>query len=70
MASDADVMRFSGMTVNERLHEAKLLDVFDRACRARERDEILRLLLEVHLTPADAASSADAILKDPKRYGY
>lgn len=60
--------RYSAMTINERLAEADLLDAFDIAAKARDREAMLHLLAEVAV--ADPASTADQILKDPERYGY
>ena len=40
-----------GMTVNERLFENGLLTEFDAACRRREGQEMVRLLLKVQLSP-------------------
>lgn len=59
---------YSAMTVNERLAEAGLLEAFDNAAIARNREAMLRLLSEVAVD--DPASTADPILNDPKRYGY
>jgi hypothetical protein len=59
---------YSGMTVNERLVEAGLLEAFGIAAKARNREAMLRLLAQVAV--ADPASTADPILNDPKRYGY
>jgi hypothetical protein len=56
------------MTVNERLFDAGLTDAFDAAARARDRAEMIRLLIEVDVE--DAAWSADTILKRPEPYGY
>ncbi len=60
--------RYAGMTVNERLFEAGLLEAFDTAAKARERSEMIRILN--HVDVADAALSADTILRHPHRYGY
>jgi hypothetical protein len=38
---------FGGMTVNERLFTAGTLEAFDRACAARDDDEVRRLLRDV-----------------------
>ncbi|HEV2082382.1 MAG TPA: hypothetical protein VGR32_07990 [Brevundimonas sp.] len=59
---------YSALTINERLAEANLLDAFDIAAKARDREAMLRLLAKVAV--ADPASTVDPILKDPKRYGY
>jgi hypothetical protein len=60
--------RYAGMTVNERLFDAGLLDAFDAAARARDRAKLIRLLTEVGVE--DAAWSADTILERPDRYGH
>ena len=59
---------YSGMTVNERLVTADLMDQFDVAARSGDRDAMIRLLVAVDL--ADPHHTADALLKDPARYGY
>lgn len=63
-----DQGRYAGMTVNERLFDAGLMDAFDAAARARDRAEMNRLLTEVDVE--DAAWSVDTILERPERYGY
>jgi len=61
---------YSGMTVNERLVLAGLMDAFDQAARRRNRAEIIEVLLKVELTPQQAAWTTDALLANPARYGY
>ena len=58
--------RYAGMTVNERLFVAGLLEKFDEAVRLRDRAGIVRLLTEVEVEDAD--SSADAILQNPGHF--
>jgi len=60
--------RYAGMTVNERLFEAGLVEAFDAAARARDRSEMIRILSEVDVD--DAAWSADTILQNPEKYGF
>ena len=60
----------AGMTVNERLYAAGLLEAFDAAVERGDKDEVIRLLQEVHLSPQDAQWSADALFANPGRYGY
>ena len=60
----------SGMTVNERLFTLGLVDEFDAAARLRKRDEMVALLKRAELSDLDAASCTDAILADPRRFGY
>ena len=62
--------KYRGMTVNERLYEAGLIGAFDTAVRRRRRADIIEVLLQVELSPEQAAETTDAILKDPRRYGY
>lgn len=61
---------FPGMTLNERLFAARLLSEFDTAARQRARATMISLLVKVGLSESDAAASSDAILADPKLYGY
>lgn len=58
----------SGMTVNERLFTAGLLDAFDAAARRRDRARMIELLSAVDVE--DTARSVDTILANPERYGY
>lgn len=59
---------FAGMTVDERLYAAGLVDEFGAAARARDRDRMIGVLTKVALE--DASARADAILADPARLGY
>ena len=52
------------MTVNERLFTAGLLEAFDAAKEARDRTEMIRLLIELDVE--DAAWSVDTILNRAK----
>lgn len=61
--------RYGGMTVNERLFTAGLLEQFGFAARARNRDKMIALLGEVELGD-DATLITDAILANPAKYGY
>lgn len=63
-------MRYSGMTVNERLFEAGLMDDFEAAIRARDRARVISVLTRVELSPEDAAFTVDTIFGNPKQYGY
>lgn len=52
---------FAGMTTNERLFAAELLDSFDRAAERRDRDGMIAILEKVELGD-QAAQIADAVL--------
>jgi hypothetical protein len=56
------------MTVNERLYAANLLSAWDAAAKARDRDRMIGILEAVELGD-QAATTADAVLSDPRRYG-
>lgn len=59
--------RFAGMTMNERLLEAGLVETFDAALRARDRVALIDIYCRVG--GADVAEqSVDTILADPERY--
>ena len=60
---------YSGMTVNERLFAAGLLDAWDEAVRGRNRSRMIEVLLEVGLAH-DAEPISDAVLANPKFYGF
>ena len=61
--------QFAGMTVNERLFAAGLLDSYDSAVRSGERSKMIDLLMNVGLEPEAAVRTADAILADLTRFG-
>ena len=60
---------YAGMTVNERLFAAGLLDAFDAAAKRRDRDEMIRLLASVELEGPDGPAIVDTILANPGKYG-
>ncbi len=60
---------YKGMTVNERLYAAGLLEAFDAAVVRGDKDELIRLLVSTNLSHADACATAFATLADPVRYG-
>ena len=57
--------RFAGMTVNERLFDAGLLDAWDEALRTRKRRRMIAILSQVQLSE-DAPQIADAVLANSK----
>jgi len=59
---------YLGMTVNERLFAGGLLDEFDDATRARDRARVIALLSQVEVVELDR--SVNAILSNPRKYGY
>ena len=63
----SDDSRFTGMTVNERLFVAGLLEAFDAAATARNRSEMIRILTDLDVE--GAAWSADTIVQNPRRQG-
>lgn len=68
MAESRD--RFTGMTVNERLVVAGLVDEFDSAAHARDRVRLCAVLRRVAFSAEEAESIADSVLGNPARYGY
>jgi hypothetical protein len=67
--TESDRVRFGGMTVNERLFAAGILDQFDDAARRRDRQSMLAYLRRVAMTDSQAVETADAILANPSFYG-
>jgi hypothetical protein len=62
--------RYTGMTVNERLFAACLLDAFETAALARDRARMIALLEQVELSSSEVRSTTDSILAAPARYGF
>jgi hypothetical protein len=60
--------RFAGMTGNERLFEAGVMDAWDTALRARDRDKMIEVLKIAEWSDAEAAETTDFILADPTKY--
>lgn len=62
------VLNYAGMTVNERLFVAGLLEEFDAAINARDREAAVELLRRVQLDHGEW--TVDAVIADPGKYGY
>jgi hypothetical protein len=60
---------FSGMTVNERLFAAGLLEAWDSAVRAGDRRAAVGVLGRVGLED-QAERIVDTTLADPQKYGF
>ena len=59
-----------GMTVNERLIVCGVLKKWDDAVRCRNREEMIAVLRTVGFSEEQAADTADALLRNPARYGF
>lgn len=70
MQADRKPDRYAGMTTNERLFEAGLLDPFGAAARRRDQPAMIALLEQVELTSDEARWIAETVLANPARYGY
>ncbi len=60
---------YAGMTVNERLAVAGLMQAFDKAVMARDRSGAIAVLRQVELSDEQAASTVDTMFANPSRYG-
>ncbi len=68
--TEAPPGKYSAMTVNERLFAAKLLDQFDSAINAHDREKALDILEMVEMPRELGAQTVDPIFANPKMYGY
>jgi hypothetical protein len=59
-----------GMTVNERLVMCGVIDKWDDAVRRRSRAEMIAVLRGVAMTEDQATQTSDAVLQNPKKYGF
>ncbi len=58
----------AGMTINERLFHLGLVDQWDKAVRARDRNAMMRLMEQCEVeTPQ---WTVDTVLGNPEKYGY
>ena len=61
---------YRGMTVNERLFEAGLLDQWDEAVRAGDNAAMAAILVRVEIAEEGATQIVATVLANPMRYGY
>jgi len=62
--------KYSGMTVNERLFHAGLINQFDAAIHAKNKKEAISILQQAELPIEAATETVAVILKNPGKYGY
>lgn len=70
---DDEPGRFTGMTTNERLFTAGLLDAWDAAALKRDRERMVEILAKVTdagFTRDSAIRTVDAVLTDPGKFGF
>jgi hypothetical protein len=60
---------YRGLTTNERLFVANLLEDWDVAVRDRDRTKMIELLSRVDLA-SQAEWITDIVLADPSKYGF
>lgn len=65
---EQDEQSLVGMTVNERLFHVGILDQWDAAVRRRDRKQMIVLLERVDI--AEPHLTVDAVLANPKMYGF
>lgn len=61
---------YEGMTWNERLAAAGLLDAWDRAARRMDRAEMVRVLKCVETKPGDAEETVEIVRANPHNFGF
>lgn len=61
---------YGGMTVNERLFAAGLVEQFDAAISSGDRQRAIEILVQVSLSDVSAGETVDAVLANPEKYGY
>jgi len=62
--------KYGGMTVNERLFGAGLLDTFDNCIKRSDDEGAVAVLTKVELTPDEAKAIVAAVRQNPAKYGY
>jgi hypothetical protein len=61
---------YSGMTVNERLSVAGLVEAWDKAVLNGDRAKMIEVLMATELTLKQATETTDATLANPEKYGF
>jgi hypothetical protein len=62
--------KYGGMTVNERLVVARLIEQWDHAVNTRDRDAMVEILKKVELPETESGRITDTILDNPAKYGF
>ena len=61
---------YAGMTVNERLVVSGEIAAWDAAVIRRDRAGMIAVLMVTELSEKQAAETTDAVLADPRKYGF
>ena len=61
---------YAGMTVNERLVTSGQMAAWDEAVAKRDRAGMIKVLMATELSEKQAAETTDAVLADPRKYGF
>lgn len=61
---------YQAMTTNEKLVVSGLIDEWDRAIKARDRDKAVSILKRVFVSSAEAEEIVFKVLENPSKYGY
>jgi hypothetical protein len=64
------VSLYAGMTVNERLVVSSEIAAWDAAVIRRDRAGMIAVLMVTELSEKQAAETTDAVLADPRKYGF
>jgi hypothetical protein len=62
--------KFGGMTVNERLVVARLMEQWDQAAHARDRNTMIEILQQVELPETESVKITDKVLANRAKYGF
>jgi len=62
--------KYGGMTVNERLFNAGLLDDFDRCIDGLNDAGAAEILTKVELTNEEATAIVQSVRQNPAKFGY
>lgn len=57
------------MTVNERLYVMGLLEKWDLAAKARDREKMISILSQCAMTKEECEGTINAVIINPAKYG-
>lgn len=58
------------MTVNERLYVMGLLEEWDVAAKAKDREKMINILSRCAMTKEEYEGTISAVLNNPAKYGF
>lgn len=63
-------IKYKGMTLNEMLFEANLINDFETAIKIRDVRQAMEVLSKINILKDDAEKIINTIFQNPKKFGF